>query len=119
MYESEENPNDKDLILIEENSQIEGAVLCLAGQGSVNNRLLKIDKTASIRGQLYGDCLTELKGDIEGNVYITKLRQATSTSVNDHTMSEIVIRGETKPDAFVSILPWSESTRKEIVKWLF
>ena len=119
LYEETENPHDKDLMEIGANSLINGTVICYAETGSVNNRKINIREGVEITGQIYGNSLVELNGQINGSVYAAKLHKASQVAVYDHYLSEIQINSTQRSAVFSPILPLNKSTKKQIVKWLF
>lgn len=105
-------------IVVAENSVIRGSICYLGAQGETDYKVnVFIDKSASVKGEIYCDGNLELRGNVAGTVYAYQFLTNESGTVFVNHLYDTEIISTQLPESFGGILMNGES--KSIMKWLY
>lgn len=105
-------------LIINQNSEIAGAVIAVQQQNSKNNNYISIERGVELTGQLYTNGAVDLKGSVYGNVICKKFMLKTPSSVYENHLLNAVIDITKLPETFAGIDLWLNDQNRKMVKWL-
>jgi cytoskeletal protein CcmA (bactofilin family) len=107
-------------LTLKENSTLYGiAFMNTKDDGSAPKSILAIAKNASVRGQVYSNNFTEIKGAINGSLYTKRFILRTPSSIYENTIMDASIDMYKLSSNYIGADLIGEGTRGGVIKWIY
>ena len=81
--------------------------------------VLNISKNSIIKGQVYSNSYTEIRGAIHGTLYTKKIILRTNSSVYENTIMDADINIHKLSNNYIGIDLINEGTKGGVIKWIY
>lgn len=107
-------------LTLKENSTLYGiAFMNTKDEGSSPKSILAIAKNASVRGQVYSNNFTEIKGAINGSLYTKRFILRTPSSIYENTIMDASIDMYKLSSNYIGADLIGEGTTGGVIKWIY
>jgi hypothetical protein len=87
--------------------------------GSTNRQLLRLEKESVVKGQVYSNGYTEIKGNIYGALYTNRFFLSTPSAVYENTLMDADIDMFKLSRHYVGADLINEKTTGDVIKWVY